>query len=182
MLMNDKQHYGLISKLLHWLIALAIFVLLAVGAYMTGLDKQDPGRADIYATHKAVGTLVLLLVLFRVVWNRLISRTPELPDALEGMERLLPKVVTSLLYLLMLATPIFGITMSQLYGQPVNIFDFYQLPAFLAENKDAGSIVKELHGISAWSMLALIVLHVLGAAKHRIKDRGGEKDILDRML
>lgn len=181
MLTNDKDNYGLISKLLHWGIALAIFGLLCAGVYMEGLEKTDPNRPEIYALHKAIGSLVLVFAAFRIIWNR-VSPAPALPDAMQGVERILPKVIVGLLYLLMLATPLMGITMSQLFGKPVNIFDLYQIPTFVAENKELGKVIKEIHGILAWSMLALIILHILGAAKHHIKDRGGETDILRRML
>ena len=181
MLMNDNENYGLISKLLHWAIALAIFGLLGLGIYMEGLEKANPDRQGIYALHKAIGSLVLFFAAFRIVWNR-VSPAPALPDAFQGFERILPKVIVGLLYLLMLATPFMGIMMTQLYGMPVNIFDFFQLPTLVAKNKELAETVRELHGIFAWTMLTLIILHILGAAKHRIKNRGGETDILGRML
>lgn len=181
MLANDNENYGIISKLLHWGIALAIFGLLGLGIYMEGLEKTNPDRPEIYALHKAIGSLVLIFAVFRIIWNK-VNPTPPLPDALQGIERILPKVIVGLLYLLMLATPFMGIMMTQLYGMPVNIFDLYQLPTLVAKNKELAETVRELHGILAWTMLTLIILHVLGAAKHRIKDRGGETDVLGRML
>jgi cytochrome b561 len=39
MLANSTERYGLISRALHWLMALMILTMIAVGAYMTDLDK-----------------------------------------------------------------------------------------------------------------------------------------------
>ena len=36
----------------------------------------------------------------------------------------------------MLLVPTLGILMSQLYGKPVNVFDYYQLPELVKENRD----------------------------------------------
>ena len=82
----------------------------------------------------------------------------------------------------MIMVPVLGILMSQFYGKPVNIFDYYQLPMFVEENKDIGKIVRGIHGNMAWGLIVLAAVHAAGALKHRAKDPGGETDILGRML
>ncbi|MFT5674601.1 MAG: cytochrome b561 [Paraglaciecola sp.] len=39
--------YGKSAKFLHWGMALMLIVLIAVGTYMTGLDKADPSKMQI---------------------------------------------------------------------------------------------------------------------------------------
>ena len=87
MLMNSAQGYGLVSKALHWLIAVMILTLIGVGAYMTDLDKDAPARAQIYGLHKAFGVKVLGLVGLHVAGalkHRYVDKDPRL-DVLKRM-------------------------------------------------------------------------------------------------
>jgi cytochrome b561 len=181
MLNNNQERYGLISKSLHWLLALMILSLIAVGAYMTDLDKQDAMRGQIYALHKAFGVTVLGLVLLRVLWIKL-SRPPELPVALRNWEKILSRTVKVLLYILMLSTPVIGYLMSNAADKPISFFGLAHLPAIVAPDKDLAETLGEAHELLAFTMLTLVGLHVAGALKHRFVDRTPDTDVLKRML
>lgn len=181
MLTNTDSRYGLVSRALHWLMALMIVVLIAVGLYMSDLDPQDAARAQIVAMHKAFGVTVLGLAILRIVWIR-ISQPPPLPAALLAWEKLLAKAVTGLLYLLMLAAPIAGYLMSNAAGKPVSFFGLFTLPALVGESKGLAETLHELHEFLAFSILALAALHALGALKHRFMDKEPSADVLGRML
>jgi cytochrome b561 len=56
------------------------------------------------------------------------------------------------------------------------------LPALIGKSKEFGGIAHEAHELMGFAMLLLIVLHAAGAVKHRLKEKGGEGDILKRML
>ena len=87
MLMNSTQGYGLISKVLHWLIAIMILTLIAVGAYMSDLDKDASARAQIYGLHKAFGVTVLGLAGLHIAGalkHRYVDKDPRL-DVLKRM-------------------------------------------------------------------------------------------------
>lgn len=181
MLTNDAHHYGLISKLLHWLIALMILTLIAVGIYMTGLDKEDPTRGQIYSLHKAFGVTVLGLAVLRILWVRL-SQPPELPAGLQDWEKTLSKLVKGLMYLLMLAVPLAGYLLSNSAGKPVSYFGLFELPAVVGKNSDWAEVFGEVHEIFAFVLLGLVGLHLAGALKHRFLDKRPDVDVLKRML
>ena len=63
---------------LHWLIALGIIGLLALGLYMVGLPKGWPLKATLLNLHKSVGLTVFLLVLLRIM-ARVAFHRPPLP-------------------------------------------------------------------------------------------------------
>ena len=46
----------------------------------------------------------------------------------------------------------------------------------------AFAVCQALHGYGAYTRLALIVLHIAGGVKHRVVDKGGDTDVLPRML
>jgi cytochrome b561 len=181
MLANSTERYGLISRALHWLMALMILTMIAVGAYMTDLDKEDPLRLQLYTLHKEIGVTVLTLAVIRILWV-LMSRPPRLPGVLQRWEVILSKATTGLLYLLMLATPVAGYLMSNAAGKPIGFFGLFDMPVFIGENHDTHEFLEELHGFLAFSILALVGLHVAGAIKHRLIDKDPEADVLKRML
>ncbi|MGV6853060.1 MAG: cytochrome b [bacterium] len=180
MLKNTTEQYGLISKTLHWLIAFMIVVLFAVGLIMTDLKDKDL-QSTIYILHKASGFLLFVLVVFRILWI-FVSPPPLSPAALAPTDRKIQKSVIGILYLLMIAVPVAGFLLSQYKGYGVDFFGLFQIPAFLDKSKQTGEFFEEAHEILAYSIMAVITLHVLGAIKHRIKDKGGETDVLKRML
>ena len=117
MLTNSADRYGLVSRSLHWVMALLILAMIGIGAYMTDLAREDPLRAQLYSMHKAVGVTLLGLAVIRILWI-LVSRPPVMPVALQRWEVVLAKSTVGLLYLLMLATPIAGYLMSNTGGKP----------------------------------------------------------------
>lgn len=181
MFKNDAENYGTFSKLLHWLMAILIVALLAVGFYMTGLDKEDPSRGQIYGMHKAFGALTLMLLVIRIIWLR-ISPAPQLPAVFTAKEKRVVSGVKGVLYLLMFLMPFSGYVMSSAAGRPTSFFGLFDLPMLIGENKALAEIAHEAHELLAFAIIAFIVLHLAGVMKHRLKDRNGPSDIMNRML
>jgi cytochrome b len=60
--------YTRTAKTLHWLMAVLILGLLALGFYMQDLPLS-PQKLQLYSWHKWAGVTVFLLVLFRLAWR-----------------------------------------------------------------------------------------------------------------
>ena len=182
---NSSSEYGLLSKALHWAMALIIITLLGVGIYMADLptdtEEQKQYAYQFFGLHKSFGVVALVLIVLRLVWLR-VSPAPTLPAVFERKERIITKAVQGLLYLLMILVPVSGYLMSNAGGYPINFFGIAELPALIGKSKEIGGIAHEAHGIMGFAIIGLIVLHVAGAVKHRLKDKNGESDILKRML
>ncbi len=181
MLNNSTDRYGVLSRSVHWLSAAIIIALIVVGWYMTGLAEEDPARRNIYNLHKSVGVLSVLLLVIRFAWLK-VSPAPELPAAFATKERQLTLSMRALLYVLMLLVPMSGYVMSTAAGYPVPFFGLFTMPALIGESEGLAGFAHEAHAILAYSILAVVALHILGALKHRLTDRGGPSDILARML
>ncbi len=177
-----QEKYNLLSRILHWLIALMIFALFGVGLYMTGLPDDDPGRGSIYGLHKATGFLLLWLVAFRIVWTALVTQAPPPPEALPDKDVKIQKAVIGILYLLMLVVPLSGFLMSTFAGFPVDFYGLFEVPLIFEKNKTLGGIFHEIHEYSPWVLMGFVLLHMLGAIKHRLADPNGPTDVLKRML
>ncbi|MEQ1672927.1 MAG: cytochrome b/b6 domain-containing protein, partial [Hyphomicrobium sp.] len=68
--------YGLVSRLFHWLMALAIFGLFALGWWMVGLDYYSVYYHSAPDLHRSAGILLLIALLGRMAW-RLINVKPD---------------------------------------------------------------------------------------------------------
>ncbi|KOR32549.1 hypothetical protein TI05_06615 [Achromatium sp. WMS3] len=178
---NSHERYGIVSKVLHWAMALMILSMIGLGVYMTGLELGDSSRFQLYSFHKSIGVTILILAIIRFFWIH-ISPPPKLPRALIRIEAVVAKIVQALLYVLMIATPLVGYLMSNSAGYGVNYFGMVQLPRLLGKNHAWHEIFAEAHAILAFAFLFLVALHVAGALKHRFLDKNVDADVLKRML
>lgn len=181
-----RAKYPLSMRILHWLRAIIILGLIWSGWYMTRLPETTPLETfDLfYPNHKQFGVLVWLLAVVHLTirWrNRAIL--PQTPATLTGWEKTLSHAVHRLIIALTLLVPLLGYAMSSSFTQSDGVpFFFGDLPELLPKNDDNFEIFDMLHQYGAYVLLGLIVLHVAGAVKHRLFDKGGETDVLPRMF
>lgn len=176
MIGNTREAYGFISKLLHWIVAIAIITLISVGYYMSDLPISDQ-KYQIYSTHKAAGVCVLIFVIIRLVW-RIMNIAPEMPKDTPQWQVIAADVNVKFLYFLMLCQPLSGIFMSLYGGHPINIFGLFAIPAFETKVKLA-SLAKEFHEAFSVLLIICISLHLLAALYHHIIRKDG---LLKRMF
>src|SRR5215813_9686764 len=96
---NSKTDWGWPAKVLHWVGAAMILVLLVHGWWMTHMTPR-PERLANYAGHSALGYDFLVLLVLRLVW-RWVNVVPELPADLKPWERMAAHTGHLLLYVLM---------------------------------------------------------------------------------
>ncbi|MGE5546953.1 MAG: cytochrome b [Solirubrobacterales bacterium] len=170
------ERYDSVAKSLHWLMALLIIGLIAVGAVMEDLPKGD-FRNQVFGIHKAIGVIALALVVLRLGW-RGTRGAPALPADMPAREQLFAKLGHMALYLLMVLAPIAGILMSQSGGRPVVVLG-WTLPVLIGKDEALHEVFEGLHGLTTWGLAALVALHAAAAFRHHfmLKD-----DILRRML
>ncbi len=161
---------------LHWLLALLIACNLALGAYMSDLPLSMT-RLKLYNGHKWAGITILALSVVRLLW-RLTHRPPvDLP--MPAWQRRAAHAAHAALYLLFFAVPLMGWAYSSAAGFPVVVFGVLPLPDFVAPDRALSETLKPLHGLLAWALAAVALVHVAGALKHHFIDRDA---LLLRML
>ncbi|WP_353092004.1 cytochrome b [Methylibium sp.] len=160
---------------LHWLLALAILGSMGFGWYMSDLPFS-PQRLKFYNWHKWAGVTILTLSLLRLLW-RLTHRPPALPativTAMPSWQLRAYHATHHLMYLLFFAVPLVGWAYSSMAGFPIVWFGVLPLPDFVPVDKELAKLVKPFHAILAYTLLALVVLHVAAALKHQFIDRDG---------
>lgn len=167
---GDKQPsgYNCLAKGFHWLSALIVLGLVPLGFYMSSIEFS-PLMTDLYAWHKSFGTLLLFIVAFRILW-RFSKGVPAPLESHAVWEVWLAKFVHVLLYLGLIGMPVSGWLMTS-YGQFPHAFFGFNIPPITPKDQDMYRLMRELHGIFAYCLIAAICLHVAGAFKHHLMDR-----------
>lgn len=166
----SPARYTPTAVILHWLVALLIFVGFPLGVYMHDLPLS-PNKLQLYSYHKWIGISVLLLVGLRLAW-RVTHAPPPLPGGIVGWERVASRTVHGLLYLLMIAIPLSGWLMSSAKGFQTVWFGVLPLPDLVGKDRALGETLEDVHRILNFALLGLVSLHVVAALKHHFVERG----------
>ena len=161
---------------LHWFMALALVANFILGLTMSDLPLS-PQKLQFYSWHKWAGITLLGLVTLRLIW-RAIKRPPELLPASPWQQRA-AKISHALLYGFMFAIPLSGWLMSSAGGFTVNYFGVLPLPDLVGKDKALFETLKEVHETLNFTLLGLVILHVMAALKHHFVDHDAS---LRRML
>lgn len=69
MFKNSQSHYGIVSIVLHWLVAISVFGLFAVGFWMVDLSYYSQWYRTAPHWHKSTGILLALVMVARLFWR-----------------------------------------------------------------------------------------------------------------
>ena len=176
--MNEKStKYSPLAMILHWLIAILVIVNWRIAEAGEHASKAD--REAIMGNHFAFGVIILVLAIAHIIVRYTMPR-PKLASHLKPWEAMLARVTHVLLGLLVILMPLMGWTAMSLYGQPIDVFGVFTLPALpLSPDKDMAKSIFEAHATVGTILVILIFLHVAGSLKHTLFDRDGN---LFRML
>ena len=174
---SDNRYPG-VAMILHWLIAIAVIIQWRIAVAGENASTQEAGRA-IMGDHFSLGVVILLLVLARLVW-RFVQPNPPLAAHLAPWERWLAKATHTLFYILLIVMPLAGWLAMSKYGNGVDVFGLFSLPALpVASDPEGASDIFSIHAAAGVTLLVLTAIHVLGTLKHTLIDKDGN---LFRML
>ena len=172
MIRNSTNSYGLVSKLLHSLIAFSIIGLIGLGWWMVGLSYYDAWYHTGLELHRAIGICVLLLASVFAIW-KVISPSPGLQESLKPMEKVGAKVVHVILLLSMFVVPLTGYAISTSSGSGFTFFGLFDIPSILAITDTTRDLAIDLHYYIAYGLIAVVLLHAGAAFKHQFIDKKG---------
>ncbi len=154
--------YGRIAIGFHWVMALLV---VAVGILGLLHDSWPRSTQTFWINiHALIGLAVWLLVMARFGW-RSTHRPPDLPPEVGEFSRRVSYPVHLLLYALLFIIPIFGIVTFIWHGR---VFDFglFHVNFGVARDRAVFHPTENIHGYLAYTLFALVGLHILGALWH----------------
>jgi cytochrome b561 len=179
-LRNSHATYGAISKGLHWVIALLIFVQFYLVYWKQWVLPEKSPIAFFYINglHKPIGVVVLLLAIFAIIW-KMNNPKPGYPANMPNWEKHSAFFVQGVLYLTLFIMPLSGLIMSTAAGYPPSFFGFFQFPQFLEKSDAIAQFFFDVHEMTSYVIITLVIIHIAAALKHQFVDRD---DVLKRML
>ncbi|MPV86875.1 cytochrome b [Ostreibacterium oceani] len=178
MIRDTHDQFGALTKLLHWLTAVAVIGLFGSGFYMVGLDYYDPLYHLIPNYHKSFGILFGVAISSQIVW-RLINKRPKPVPTLKRWEHLTATTVQVAMYVLMALIAFLGYLISTSAGAPISVFGWFDVPATIIGIENQADLAGFWHKWGAYTLIFLAAVHAMAALKHHFIDKD---NTLRRML
>ncbi len=166
------------ARALHWLVALAVLVLLALGLTMVNAPLGAGQKFDLYQWHKSLGVLVLPLLLLRSAHRLATGRPPPIPATrLAGAAAVLVHALLHVVPLAMVAT---GYLLASASVIPIPITLPLGITVPLAGSPDLAreDLLKSVHHLLGYGLAIVVAIHVAAALWHAFVLRDG---VLQRM-
>jgi len=164
---QTAQRYDSTTIWLHWLTAALVLILWLLGTNIDWFTRGDP-RVLARSTHIALGSLLALLLCWRIVWRA--TRGRRLRAAELGRLHAAATLVHLALYGLVVCVVVLGIANVWVRGD--NIFNLFAVPAFDPGNRALRGRVEDLHAQFADALLILALFHSAAGAWHYLRRDG----------
>lgn len=177
--MREKHgfHFGRISIINHWTMAILFISVLSLGFLLDFFGDGRALRGPWMEAHKAGGFILLMFGLWRVSW-RLMQGFPKDVVHMPAWQHLSAKLVHWVLIFAIIAMPVSGILLSLYSERAINVFGLFVVPA-QGENELISRIASGIHEVLAYVVAGTILMHVGAVLKHHVLDRD---ETLSRML
>ena len=160
------NRYNFSMRFMHWVVGVAILVMLGVGIYMKGLSSDVGFKYIIYDVHKIAGVFLFPIILLRIL-IRVLSQIPESPKNISYCQYFFARIVHYAMYVAIFLMPISGYVMSSASGRPL-VLNF---PMVIPKNPAIASMFHSVHTFLGYSIIFLVTLHILGFLKHYFFDK-----------
>ena len=149
--------------MLHWLSAILLLVQIPLGFYLVDLDFGEQ-RINIENIHVIIGLSIFYIVILRLV-NKILNPTPKLNPSIFKGQVFLAKMNHILLYLAILSITVSGILKKLFNGETLIIF-FKEIQ--IKDNFELANQFYNIHILSNYTILVLIVIHIMAVIVHRL--------------
>lgn len=167
--MGKPTTYDAVSRINHWIIALAIISMLVSGLFLefAGLPRSE--TRTLSGLHRSFGVLVLVYGVWRVVW-RLFQGFPEAIPGMPSWQETASKLAHWGLLAGIVIMPVSGVMSSVFAGRPVSVFGWFSIPAQTEISALAG-FASATHGFVGKALAALVIVHIAATLKHHFVDK-----------
>ena len=164
-LKSSSDRYGTVAIAIHWITAFAVIGLLVSGTVAHDLGEE--ARTSIVRVHAAMGSLVLLLTLFRIAWWLFADDRPPHVAGMPAWQARAASLGHLALYALIIVMGASGIATVVLSGAlPVLLSGE---PAALPHFGDLAP--RGVHGLAANLLMLFAAVHVAAALHHQFVRR-----------
>ncbi len=160
------------ARLMHWLIALLVLLMIPAGLIMIREGVSRPMQDTLFLFHKNTGVIVLLLMVLRLAF-RIAGPTPPTPAHLPGWQRMAADASHFLLYVLLFVMPLSGYIRVRAGNFPIEALDAMGVPALVPRSKELAEAAQSVHEYGAYLLMLILAVHVAAALQHALIHRDG---------
>ena len=158
------RRYSNTAVAFHWITVALVLTQVVIGFAFAEFMDEGPARAELFAWHKTIGALILVLTLIRLAY-RLRNPPPPFPPELPRWRRIAAVWNHRVFYFLLIVLPLSGLI--AVSGMSPNgttqLVGGITIPIIPGIGKGPGETFGDLHVILVFTTIALLLLHV-GAA------------------
>ncbi|AIW16346.1 cytochrome b [Vibrio tubiashii] len=160
---SEVKNYNLVARGVHWISALVIIGLFAVGLWMVDLSYYSEWYRTAPHWHKSIGLLLAGLTLFRLFW-KIVTASPKVEGA--AYEVIGAKLAHLGMYAILLALFASGYLISTEDGRGIDVFTWFTVPGLGALFENQADIAGQVHFYAAWALIIIAAVHAIAALKH----------------
>lgn len=167
---SSATRYTRTTIVLHWVIAILIGSLIAMGLYMVDLPRHTPERGWYFNLHKSLGLLTAGVIFLQIFW-RLRFSPPRYEGSTPSWQAAASKAGHIALYSCMLFMPLTGYLGSAFNTYGVRFFGL-PLPNWAWNDPKLREIFVTAHHWIDNVFIGLIAVHVAAALYHALRRDG----------
>jgi cytochrome b561 len=165
-LRNTPWAYGPMARFNHWLGAILILSTLALGLIFPELPRGT-GRTLLRILHISIGTALVPLVLWRLLWR--FSVPAPLPLNSRPSRQFLARTAQLALLACLVTMLASGVLMQWFGGRQIGIFNLLRIASPFAPSELWQERMALCHSVAAWTLIGLVAVHLLGLALYSVR-------------
>jgi cytochrome b561 len=170
---DTANGYGWISIALHWLAAVIVIAMFVIGTMSQSADDAD--YAGLVHLHTTIGVAIAYPLLWgRIIWRFAIGHPGRLPKQ-NAFFFAIGKYFHFAMLIAIAVMLLSGPLMVWTAGESIHVFGL-AIPGPFPKLEALQHGLRAVHGYTAWSILAAMIVHVLAVFKHTVLDRDGTFD------
>ncbi len=178
---NTPSKWGMVSKFIHWAIAICIITAMITAIINNQLAAEGWQRelaTELINVHRSCGVTALFLGVIRIIWLFANPR-PALPEDINDFDRKSAIISHRAIYLLAILVPVTGWITTATFGTTFEWFYLFEVTNPVGKNRDIVAYFYHAHWILYHFLLVLVILHVGAAFWHHFSQKD---DVLKKML
>ena len=169
--------YTLTARILHWITAALVLIMVPIGVAMANADFGG-AQDTLYHLHRSIGVLLLPIVVIRLIY-RLRNPAPPLPADIPWIQQLAAHMTHWGLYTLLIVQPVVGWIATSAYRAPIKVFWLFELPPIWPVDQAFSERMFVMHRWLGIALAGLLCGHIGAALHHHFVRKDG---VLYRMI
>jgi cytochrome b561 len=162
------RRYSNTAVAFHWITVVLVLIQVVIGFTFAEFMADGPARSQLFAWHKTVGALILILALARLAY-RLANPPPPFPPELPRWRRLVAVWNHRAFYFLLIFLPLTGLIAVSGMSKTgtTTLAGGIVIPVVPGISSETGETVGDLHVLLVFTTIALLLLHVTAAVQQQ---------------